>query len=237
MEFFTPNERPEKNIPPTILAESRRSVYSGDWYILFVLGALTKISESYKETLDAAIPFGRYVWIVGFVACGFFIIKVTSKINWALQEKGTDVVREHNKFQSAQLFQEATKRRPLSVWSIDRIVLGAMVVIAHITVLAISFLLFYTGIFKNIPGHHLVSGLFFLIIGGPTFFMFYLRDKSILDGARAKNQFVEIAEKRWQISKNIFVLVIVAAFCFAGILIYTDRNFTETGLVHALRGL
>src|SRR3989344_9667632 len=58
-------------------------------------------------------------------------------------------------------------------------------------------------------------------------FLFWFENKRILNEARRRNQFVDIAEKRWVISKIIYISIILFSLIVSFLLIQGDLNFLE----------
>ncbi|MEK6959058.1 MAG: hypothetical protein AABW59_03380 [archaeon] len=84
-------------------------------------------------------------------------------------------------------------------------------------------------VFFNGMGVFLVPGFIVTILAlGPTF-MFFYEDKRILNEARRRNQFVDVAEKRWFLTKAVYVGVIILSLVVAGSLVVSGNNFVARG--------
>jgi len=62
-------------------------------------------------------------------------------------------------------------------------------------------------------------------------FLFWFENKRILNEARRRNQFVDIAEKRWVISKIIYISIILFSLIVSFLLIQGDLNFLEKSII------
>src|SRR6185295_15203179 len=84
-------------------------------------------------------------------------------------------------------------------------------------------------VFSSGMKQFLLFGLIGLIVGTGVPFLFFFEDKRILNEARRRNQFVARAEKRWEISKKIYILIILTSVLSAFWLIQEDKNFMKKG--------
>ncbi len=231
--FFRQN-REQEYIPPSVEEESRK-VLSGQIKIIgTVIFFAVVLSNNFSNQLDNLIPFGRFLWIFFILIFLFYIIKISSKIDKSLKIKNTSIALEYNKYGDSVLFDYATKNGTLGLFDSKKIILMCIIIPFSFLFLTFGILALHLAIFKKI-GQFLPLGIITVIVSVGVAFLFLFEDKRILNEASRRNQFIDVAEKRWKISKIIYISIILFSLICAFILIKNNMNFLEKGVITSNR--
>jgi hypothetical protein len=228
--MFLQNNTNQDEVPP-IVREETLKLFSGKtmiFGIVIFLGVV--LSDTYSQKLDSIIPYGRYLWILFIFFFLIYVINLSNKINKGLKQKGTDIGREYNKHGDAQLFQSAIKTGRLKIFDFKYTVILLLVNSFCLLFFIFGLLALHLVFFKNIKVF-LPLGLIGILVGLGVSFLFVFGDKRILNEARRRNQFVDIAEQRWKITKIIYIIMILISVMITLILIKNNINFLEKGTI------
>jgi hypothetical protein len=229
-KMFFGRNRGQEYIPPSVEEESRK-VLSGQTKIIgTVIFFAVVLSNNFSNQLNNLIPSGRYLWIFFILIFLFYVIKISSKIDKSLKTKNTSIASEYNKYGDSVLFDYATKNGTLGLFDSKKIILMCVIIPSSFLFLTFGILALHLAIFKEI-GQFLPLGIIAVIVSVGATFLFWFEDKRILNEARRRNQFIDIAEKRWRISKIIYIAIILFSLICAFILIKNNMNFLEKGVI------
>lgn len=157
-----------------------------------------------------------------------FVILVSTKVNKSLEAKNTNVAKEYNKLGDATLFNYATKTGTLKLFDLRKLILVWIIVPFSCLFLIFGILALHLAVFKQLK-QFFPPGMIAVVVSLGVTFLFIFEDKRILDEARRRNQFLFMAEKRWKISKIVYIGMILIAMVSSTILIENNMNFLEKG--------
>ncbi len=198
--------------------------------IVIVIFFSIVLSKAFSNKLDNLIPFGRFLWIFFILVFFVCIIKVTSKIDKTLKKKNTNIAAEYNKFGDSLLFDYATKKGTLELFDLKKIISMCLMVSFFLSFFTFGILALHLALFKGLK-EFLLFGIIPIIVTTGMSFLFWFEDKRILNEAVRRNKFIDIAKKRWKISKIIYITIVILSLILSFVLIKNNMNFLEKGVI------
>jgi len=135
-----------------------------------------------------------------------------------------------NKSGDEALFAFATRKGHLGIFDIMKAVKFLIIIPFCTLTLAFGLLSLYIVYFRKIEAFTTI-GIIAIIVSLGVPFLFFYEDRRILREATRRNMFISIAEKRWLISKFIYLAMIVCALAMSFAYIYTGSEFLEKGVI------
>lgn len=219
-------------VPPSVREEYSR-VFSGSTKIFGVLLFFSIVlSRNFSGSLGSVIKYGEYMWLIFLLLFVFYLIKVSGKINNYLHRKNTDIKTEYNRYGDSQLFNFATRTGTLRLFDSKKLILMFMIIPFSFAGLLFGLLSFHLVFFKGLS-QFLPLGSIAILASSGAAFLFLFEDKRILNEAKRRNRFIDVAEKRWGLSKRIYLLLILLSLLGSSILIINDANFLTKGVLES----
>lgn len=218
------------NVPPSIKEEAEK-ILSGPTKSLGIIIILSTMAlYQFSGQLNEWIPFSKLLWLIPLALFLVYVIKISSKVDKSLKEKNTSIAQEYNRYGDSQLFNYATKTGNLKLFDLKKIILMCVVLPINLFALTFGILSLHLVFFKEIK-QFLPLGLIAIIVSLGVNFLFLFEDKRIFNEAKRRNQFIDAARKRWEVSKVIYVLMILVSATCAFLLIQNNANFLEKGFI------
>lgn len=192
---------------------------------VMIIGFMLSFKYSYR--LDRLIPFGRFLWILFLVLFMFFMGKTTNKSS---RQKNQEMVDELNRQGDESLFNFATRTGKLKIFDLGKGLMFCILVpfFTLIAILGISTL--QLAIFEGAKQLY-PFGLMAIILSYGVSLFFFFQDKRILNAAKRRNEFVDIAEKRWKLSKIVYISMVLFSLIVFAVLITNNVNLAKFGVI------
>ena len=219
-------------VPPSVMEESKKILSGSTKAVGVLLFISVIILHSLSTWLSPIVILGGYLWLVPLALFLVFVVLISSGLSKSLRNKHTDIKAEYNRYGDSQLFNFATRKGELQLFDIKKTILMCVIVPFSFGGLVFGILAFHLVLFRGIT-QFLPLGLIALVVCAGVTFLFLFEDKRILNEARRREQFVDIAQKRWMLSKIIYILLILSSLVCALILIMGNENFLTKGVLES----